>query len=133
MLGKVVKMIEIGAITGLLFGALVGWGFLKTAHRLSDPPSPMARGITTALILAFNALLVGPLFSFTYQFLFLRYFGQESFWLYGLLITAIMGLAANLYAWSSQVRDLRTVFTINLGGTCLLGWLIPLLFGVWRP
>jgi len=132
MLGKVVLLIEIGAVAGLLFGGLVSWGFLRTAARLDTPPSSLARSITVLLILAFTALLIGPLFSFTFQFLFWRYFGQESFWLYGLIVTIIMGLAANLYAWSSRLRDLRTVIIINLGGACLLGWLIPLLHEVWR-
>lgn len=132
ILSQILLVLKVGLPAGFLLGCLMSWGFLKTTRRMEDPPSRLARTMSVLLTLVLATGLVGPLFSLAYSYLFFRLFHYHAIWIYGMLVSLVLAVAMNLYASYRRLRDLPIIVRMNLGAAFILGWLIPLLFLLFR-
>jgi len=123
-----INILLAGILVGFVFAVQICSGFLRTMKNTVDPPSKIAKTAAVISMALFCIVFIGPVFSFVYHFLFVRFFAHNAWWIFGGLHTIVLGVVVNIYACRRRLKDLRLIMTINIGSAITLGWLIPLIY-----
>ncbi len=117
-----------GFFSGLIFSILISLFFIFHIRRVSPQPRSVAKVVVIFIIFSFSSLILGPLFSSIYSFLFLPFLGEKAFFIYFLVVFLGISILSNLIVILKKLRDLKIIIILNLLSGVIFSLLPPIFY-----
>jgi hypothetical protein len=115
---------RIGILAGFLFGVVLAIAGSLTVERFQGSMLPWV----IALIVLGSTLWIGPAFSELYARVFVPHYQERSFATYAGTITFWVGIVLSLLVIVFVESHVKTLVLLNVLGTMILGYLIPVAY-----